>query len=163
MKGDGELWGETLVCFLLYFCRWGGCVDASHYSSPPFPDSSPVALTSACTGYCHYGQLWTDGWHRAGQYVMPDGVLQEIWKFPPQRSLFRFCKGSKVICCVLYNMSCEYSEDVAQTTFIRAPINTEHHNLVSLDVKGVMVIFAPLLISLCAHAICSQSLLALAP
>lgn len=56
-------------------------------------------------------------------------------------------------------MLCEYSEDVAQ----RAPINTEHHNLVSLDVKGVMVIFAPLLISLCAHAICSQSLLALAP
>lgn len=67
--------------------------------TPPvsIPDPIPVALTKACAGCCRYGQLWTDGWHRAGQYVLPDGVLQEIWRAALWQTQFRFSKCSQEI------------------------------------------------------------------
>lgn len=61
---------------------------ASRYIFPVCQTPTPVALTAVYSGCCHRGQLWTDGWDREGQYVMPDGVLQAMWRFALQHAQF---------------------------------------------------------------------------
>lgn len=90
--------------------RLCGCLSLEQ--SPSFPAPTPVALTMAWAGCCHYAQLWTDGWHRAGQYVRPDGVLQEIWRFALWHTQFRFSKCSKDMRCELCKIQCEYPVNV---------------------------------------------------
>lgn len=66
-----------------------GCVFC--YSSPFVKPWSPWPTMGRA------GQLWTDGWHTTGQYVMPGGDLQGMRRFALQHSQCKFTEKRKLL------------------------------------------------------------------